>query len=236
MGIFNYLLTQLKKFAEFLLCGLTSPVGHVVTLLFGLGLACLGALELSGSSAITPQDCPVCPDQVSQQLQDAISGCATSSAVTTSNHSLTVDVAGAVKKPGIYSLPHSARIADAVNKAGGFTETADAFYIAQKLNLASKLSPDSKLYIPSAGETVSPTYGAKVSEDTLVASTDEEQKSLININTASKTKLMELVSVGEVTANKIIANRPYSTTAELIEKNVVSETLFHKITQYITAE
>ena len=49
---------------------------------------------------------------------------------------VTVDVKGAVVKPGVYTLKVSARVTDAIQEAGGMTEDADA----KSVNLAASWS------------------------------------------------------------------------------------------------
>ena len=49
---------------------------------------------------------------------------------------LVVDVAGAVRRPGLYRLPHGSRVADAVAKAGG----ANAKAALDGVNLAAPIA------------------------------------------------------------------------------------------------
>lgn len=231
MSVTQYLGTQFKKLGWLLLSALTSQIGHIVVLAFGLGLVCWGGLELSRSSQVAAQNCPACPDPLIQQSSIQLSPAVQLQPQSaTLSGTMTIDVAGAVKKPGLYTLSQPARVADAIVKAGGFNEMADTIYIAQKLNLATKLEPDSKLYIPAQGEnwqSTAPTH----------APTTTTKPSLsTNINTASKTELMELPGIGEVTAEKIITNRPYGSISELTEKEVITETVYSKIATKITIE
>ena len=46
-----------------------------------------------------------------------------------------IDIKGAVKKPGVYSLENNMRVRDAIEKAGGLLESADA----STINLSRKL-------------------------------------------------------------------------------------------------
>ena len=56
-----------------------------------------------------------------------------------------VHITGEVKEPGIKELPDEARIADAIEAAGGVTENADL----DEVNLAFVLSDGQKIYIPN---------------------------------------------------------------------------------------
>lgn len=132
-----------------------------------------------------------------------------------------VDVAGAVVRPGVYSLPASSRISDAIEKAGGITEEADTVHIAQVINKAQVLQDGQKVFIPLA------------QTDPAVESFDA-QSNLININTASARELEDLPGIGEVTADKIISNRPYTSLEELVSKKAVSQSVFEKIKEQIS--
>lgn len=133
---------------------------------------------------------------------------------------LTIDVSGAVNKPGVYKLKNGSRIEDAVSLAGGFSQDAQSEYIAKVLNLAQKLVDGSKIYIPKAGEAT----GGLVS-----GSANSNITAKININTASVSELDSLSGVGEVTARKIISGRPYQAIEELVSKKVVGKAAFDKI-------
>ncbi len=52
---------------------------------------------------------------------------------------LVVQVAGAVVRPGVFSLPQGSRVADAIRAAGGYSPDVDPRQAETKLNLAAKL-------------------------------------------------------------------------------------------------
>ena len=66
---------------------------------------------------------------------------------------ITVDVEGAVQKPGIYKLPADSRVQDALIAAEGMGEDADRARIAKTLNLAAKLTDGGKVYIAFVGDS-----------------------------------------------------------------------------------
>jgi len=131
---------------------------------------------------------------------------------------IVVDVSGAVLKPGVYSFERNARISHALQKAGGLSDQADSSYIEKSLNLAQKLNDGMKIYIPRTGEQ--PVLSSTVHTNTADVS--------VNINTASASELDALSGIGPVTAQKIIDNRPYKSVEELVEKKVVSQSVFEK--------
>lgn len=131
---------------------------------------------------------------------------------------IVVDIEGAVQKPGVYSLPVEARLQDGLIAAGGLSKEADREKVARNLNLASRLTDGAKIYIPYKGESV---LGG-------------ESSSLININSATESQLDILPGIGEVTAEKIITNRPYGAISELVEKKIVGKKVFDDIKDKIT--
>ncbi len=57
----------------------------------------------------------------------------------------------------------------------------------------------------------------------------------IDINSASKEDLMKLEGVGDATADKIIAGRPYKTKRDLLDKKIVGAAEYAKIKDKIIA-
>lgn len=129
---------------------------------------------------------------------------------------LVVDIAGAVRKPGIYQMASEARIGDIVVKAGGLSEEADHEWIAKNLNQAERLKDGQKIYIPVEGG-VEKESGGGLGE------------SRVNINTASQAELEGLNGIGPATAKKIIENRPYNNLDDLVEKKIMGQKGFESI-------
>ena len=139
-----------------------------------------------------------------------------------------VDVEGSVVKPGVYKLPENSRIQDAFVAAGGLSAQADRNYIAKNINLATKLIDSAKIYVPNLGEAVSEVSAPNSSTQGMVAG------ALININTVSESQLDSLPGIGPVTAQKIIAGRPYGSISELKDKKIVGAKVFDQIKDKIT--
>ena len=138
--------------------------------------------------------------------------------------SVTIDISGAVEKPGLYVLPNGSRIQDGLDKAGGLSNQADTEWVSKQINLAQKLTDGSKLYIPKQNETKSiPTVIPQVAG---ISETSINKK--VNINSASEKELESLPGIGEVTATKIISNRPYQSIDELVSKKILNKTTFEK--------
>lgn len=161
----------------------------------------------------------------------------TSPSSTNSSHqTIRVDIQGAVKLPGVYELNSNQIINDLIQKAGGFTSQVDKDFINKFLNKAQTLKDEMKIYIPK----ISDNYDqSKITSNPLISGGTESintspQNRLISINNASIDELTILEGVGIKTATKIYENRPYSQIEDLIDKEVITNSLFKKIQEKIT--
>jgi len=125
---------------------------------------------------------------------------------------LTVHVAGAVKKPGVYVLSSTARVIDAVTAAGGPLTSADL----EGINLAQTLVDTEQIYIPPRSRRTTPVTVAprlKPSRSTTPSTTPGSSGSaagitrVLNLNTATASELDALPGVGPATAKAIIDHR-----------------------------
>ncbi len=148
-----------------------------------------------------------------------------------------VDVEGAVVKPGVYKLPQDSRIQDSFVAAGGLAAQADRKYIAKNFNLATKLTDGAKIYVPNISEAVGEASVLNaISEGVIIGSPRfaGEAGALVNINTSSEPQLDSLPGIGPVTAQKIIAGRPYGSVQELLNRKIVGAKVFSQIKDKIS--
>jgi competence protein ComEA len=110
-----------------------------------------------------------------------------------------VYVVGAIKHPGVYTLPSTARMYQLIQAAGG--PQANANLIA--INLAAKLSDGQEVYVPAIGE--SPPVIPGNTSSTTAPTTSTQQK--VNINTASSDELRQNLHIASTTAQNIINYR-----------------------------
>jgi competence protein ComEA len=105
---------------------------------------------------------------------------------------LIVDVAGAVRKPGVYRMAAGARVEDALKRAGGATPHADL----SQINRAAKLEDGRQILVPRRASQAAPA-----SASAPAAATPAQP---VNLNTATLEQLDTLDGVGPTTAQKII--------------------------------
>jgi len=144
---------------------------------------------------------------------------------------LSVDVEGAVMKPGVYNLPGKSRIQDALIAAGGLSSDADREWVARVLNRAALLTDGAKIFIPQAVNNKEQLTNNKqqITNNTLGA-----QNNLININSGSSAELDTLPGVGPANAEKIISGRPYGSVEELKSKKIVNSSVYDKIKDLVS--
>ncbi len=147
---------------------------------------------------------------------------------------ITVYISGAVVNPGVYILETGNRIVDLLDASGGISSDADNVYINREFNLAKRLSDGEQFYIPTKDETEEQlkTQFADVvvsNENDIEKVAVKTAESPISINSSTKNELMKLSGIGEARAMKIIENRPYNNKQELVEKGVLSSSLFAEI-------
>lgn len=197
-------------------------IGSVGVLGVGVGLWQLRQLskqDLFGS----------CPDQPS-------SGESVASRIETESNvareaTVFVDVSGAVNFPGVYEVPTSSRVNTVISLAGGFSAVANKQFIHTVLNLAKPVSDASKIYVPLESENFE---GRLAVTDVPTKDANEKQVSTkVSLNTASQEALDALPGIGEKRAQDIVAGRPYQSVDELVEREIVSESLFKQIEKLV---
>jgi competence protein ComEA len=118
-----------------------------------------------------------------------------------------VHVAGAVRKPGVYRLAGGARVADAVERAGGATGRADLGGV----NLAAKLEDGRQIVVPVRARSGSQGVAASGVTASVGgaggAAGGGPAAAPVNLNTATPEQLDTLPGVGPATVQKILEYR-----------------------------
>lgn len=142
-----------------------------------------------------------------------------------------VHVAGAVRHPGLYSLPAGSRLHEAIQAAGGLREDADR----ERVNLADYVRDAQQLYIPRQGITPPPGPTAASGAGTDLNAVAGQR--LVNINIASPEELMTLPGIGAVYAERIVAYRqehgPFDDIQQIMQINGIGPTTYERLKAYI---
>jgi competence protein ComEA len=109
-----------------------------------------------------------------------------------------VDVAGAVKRPGVYRLSAAQRVEDALKRAGGPARHADL----SQINRAAKLEDGRQILVP-----LRPSKSAPAAVPAGGGTAPAAPSQPLNLNTATLEQLDTLDGVGPATAQKILDYR-----------------------------
>jgi competence protein ComEA len=111
---------------------------------------------------------------------------------------LVIDVAGAVRRPGLYRLRSGSRIDDAIAAAGGPTPEAQL----DTVNLAAPIADGEQILVPGRGAA-----GAAAAAASPPAAAGSSPTAPLDLNTATLEQLEALPGIGPVTAQKILDYR-----------------------------
>lgn len=153
--------------------------------------------------------------------------------IATESEVIYVYICGQVIDEGVYEMPVSSRLYEAIDMAGGLTEDADIYAI----NQAQLLTDGVKIYIPRLGEdyTVEKCYITDSNTSNM-----ETADSRVDINTATKEQLMTLPGIGESKAMLIInyreTNDGFDEVEDIMNIEGIKEGVFNKIKDYIKVD
>jgi competence protein ComEA len=139
---------------------------------------------------------------------------------------LHVHVSGAVARPGRYILPLGARVADALDAAGGALPGADL----DRLNLARPLTDGERVIVPLVGTplTASPGEGP--------AAAPEGEP--LDLNTASVQALQALPGIGPILAQRIVDYRtrfgPFTRVEDLLKVEGIGPRTLERLRPFVT--
>ncbi|MCB0869785.1 MAG: ComEA family DNA-binding protein [Solirubrobacterales bacterium] len=109
---------------------------------------------------------------------------------------LIVDVAGAVRRPGVYRFRQGERVVDAIARAGGTTSRA----VTDGINRAATLTDGQQVVVPS-------TAGAGGGIVAAAAGSGSVPEAPVSLGSATQEQLEEIDGIGPVTAEKILEFR-----------------------------
>lgn len=133
-----------------------------------------------------------------------------------------VHVAGAVQSPGLYRLPTGARVADAIEAAGGPRGRADL----DAVNLAEELRDGLKIEVPVRGAAVAVTGSPSMSP------------AAVNLNVADQAALETIPGIGPVTATAILQHRSeigsFASVEQLLDVTGIGPATLESLRPYVT--
>lgn len=201
---------------------------------------------IAGFTVLRAREAPASAPTVTVVTQQPSGPGAGASVSPTPVPALRVHVIGAVRTPGVVTLPGGSRVIDAVEAAGGLTPTARV----GELNLAQPLTDGEQVLVGDTvhpGGQVRPPAGAAPSAATGPAPpagapgqgpAGAGGGAKLNLNTATAAQLDTLPGVGPVTAEKIIAWRTqhgrFSKVEELQEVPGIGPKSFADIAPHVT--
>lgn len=199
---------------------------------FFYSLLIIAALVLCGCTSGEQQSLEITSGQNEQgqenkkESQDNPEKEVTARAAEDTSGQVTVYVCGAVCRPGVYTLDETARMAQAVEAAGGMLETADV----NALNLAQFLSDGQMIRIPLIGE-------AQQTQETQPEAQDGQPDGRININQADAAQLQKIPGVGQAKADAIIRYREengnFKSIEDIMQIDGIKEASYAKMKDYI---
>ena len=149
-----------------------------------------------------------------------------------------VDVTGAVKAPGVYTLPAGSRVFEAIALAGGAREDASL----ENLNQAGILQDGQQIRVYTEEEAAQMAQQGSLPSlpgaEAAAGQEEGQEASKVNINTAGKDELMTLTGIGETRAEAILAYRQetggFQVPEDLMQVEGIKEKTFEKLKDQIT--
>lgn len=142
-------------------------------------------------------------------------GAATS---TTTRSTVFVQVAGAVRRPGVYEVEAGSRVFQVLLEAGGVSPEGDE----QALPLAATVADGMRVFVPQKGEGAiggGDRGGNTTSSAGIIVPGPAASSSPVSLSTATAAELDALPGIGPATAARIVAfresNGPFKTVDEL---------------------
>ena len=154
-----------------------------------------------------------------------------------------VYVAGAVAHPGVFSLAADARVADALERAGGASGDADLV----RVNLAAHLSDGEEIAVlrhgeaaPSARRTAAPhrAVGRKKRRAPAASAAPAFDDAPLDLNSATAEELAALPGLGPELAERIVdyreVNGPFASVDELADVSGMTPARLDRLADRLT--
>ncbi|MEU6646516.1 ComEA family DNA-binding protein [Saccharomonospora sp. NPDC046836] len=195
-------------------------------------IAAIAALLVGGRP--DPERPPPLPVAHASPVTSAARPVAASSAKAAKAEPLVVSVVGKVAKPGLITVPAGARVADAIEMAGGAHSDADLITV----NLARRLVDGEQLYVGVPVPPAMQAAGGGAAADVGVPPGTGAGETKVDLNAADEEQLDSLPGVGEVTVQRILEWRAehgrFTAVEQLREVEGIGEKRFERIREQVT--
>lgn len=161
-----------------------------------------------------------------------------------------MQVSGAVLEPGIYDVPASCRVEEAIAAAGGLTENADS----ERVNLVRKVRDGMQIRVPvqkaartsrtqrksaqaksGLGESASKKYGSAKAG----SGRNSSMMQRVRINSASAGDLQQLPGIGPALAQRIVETRSrgrFASVEDLLRVPGIGKAKLAKLRDYVEVD
>ena len=157
-----------------------------------------------------------------------------------------VQVSGAVLEPGIYDVPASCRVEEAIAVAGGLTENADS----ERVNLVRKVRDGMQIRVPvqKAARTSSTqrksaqaksSLGESASGNKAGSGRNNSMMQSVRINSASVSELQQLPGIGPALAQRIVETRNsgrFTSVEDLLRVPGIGKAKLAKLRDYVEVD
>lgn len=162
-----------------------------------------------------------------------------------------VQVSGAVLEPGIYDVPASCRVEEAIAAAGGMTENADS----ERVNLVRKVRDGMQIRVPvkkaartsrtqrksaqaksGLGESASKKYGSAKAGS---GKKNNNQMPRVRINSVGVSELQQLPGIGPALAQRIVETRNsgrFTSVEDLLRVPGIGKAKLAKLRNYVEVD
>lgn len=161
-----------------------------------------------------------------------------------------VQVSGAVLEPGVYDLPASCRVEEAIAAAGGLTENADS----ERVNLVRKVRDGMQIRVPAqkaartsstqrknaqAKSGLGEIASGKSGSNKAGSGRNSSMMQIVRINSASAGELQQLPGIGPALAQRIVDTRNsgrFNSADDLLRVPGIGKAKLAKLRDYVEVD
>ena len=206
--------------------GCTPAEALALCILALASLACVGLLWLQARPSVGSV-----PALVGPVPSEGVTG-----GIVVTDAEVIVHVAGAVARPGVYTLPGGSRVGDAVTAAGGSLRKA----VLDGLNLARPLTDGEQVLVPDRSQVPAARSGGATGAAPAAPSGAQPAggATTVSLNSATLADLETLPGIGPVLAQRILDHRDaiggFTEVGELRDVTGIGEKTFQDLAPLVT--